>query len=180
MQRSPDAAGCEAHCCEPPVKPNDEAAKEEALDGVGIHQRRGSATRVTTKEEEYCCFNSAEEKEAAMDEKWKNRLWKTCVYAITLSMLVGLLLGLNMSWSAITAALALIVLDFKDAHPCLEKVALGLIPEREIFTQLLMGSCQDPKDFGGDVLILVSIVQPVLEEINAILVKHQLDMLKCT
>ncbi|KAI4967192.1 hypothetical protein ZWY2020_029521 [Hordeum vulgare] len=126
---APDAAGCEAHCCEPPVKPNGEAfaAKEAALDGVGIHQRRGSAARVTTKEEEYCCFNSAEEKEAAMDEEWKNRLWKTCVYAITLGMLVALLLGLNMSWSAITAALALIVLDFKDARPCLEKVSYPLL-----------------------------------------------------
>uniref|UniRef100_A0A453S3S5 Uncharacterized protein n=2 Tax=Aegilops tauschii subsp. strangulata TaxID=200361 RepID=A0A453S3S5_AEGTS len=33
-----------------------------------------------------------------------------------------------------------------------------------------MGNCQDPEDFGGDVMILVSIVQPLLEEINAILV----------
>ncbi|KAI5006328.1 hypothetical protein ZWY2020_033571 [Hordeum vulgare] len=65
---APDAAGCEAHCCEPPIKPNGEAAKEAALDGVGIHQRRGSAARVMTKEEEYCCFNSAEEKEEAMEE----------------------------------------------------------------------------------------------------------------
>ena len=56
-------------------------------------------------------------------EEWKNKLWKTCVYAITLGMLAALLLGLNMSWSAITAALALIVLDFKDARPCLEKVS---------------------------------------------------------
>ncbi|VAI63327.1 unnamed protein product [Triticum turgidum subsp. durum] len=63
----------------------------------------------------------------AMDEEWKNRLWKTCVYAITFGMLVALLLGLNMSWSAITAALALIVLDFKDARPCLEKVSYPLL-----------------------------------------------------
>ncbi|EMS68598.1 Putative transporter arsB [Triticum urartu] len=90
--------------------------------------RRGSAARVTAKEgDEYCCFNSTEEKEAAMDEEWKNRLWKTCVYAITFGMLVALLLGLNMSWSAITAALALIVLDFKDARPCLEKVSYPLL-----------------------------------------------------
>ncbi|KAF7102174.1 hypothetical protein CFC21_103355 [Triticum aestivum] len=60
------------------------------------------------------------------------------------------------------------------------RVALGLIPEREIFIQLLMGNCQDPEDFGGDVMILVSIVQPLLEEINAILVKNQLDRLKST
>ncbi|KAI4976097.1 hypothetical protein ZWY2020_049704 [Hordeum vulgare] len=62
---APDVADCEVHCCEPPVKPNDKAAKEVALDGIGIHQRRGSASRVTTKEEEYCCFNSVEKKEAA-------------------------------------------------------------------------------------------------------------------
>ncbi|VAI51727.1 unnamed protein product [Triticum turgidum subsp. durum] len=126
----PDAAGCDAHCSCEPVKPgsvNGDVAKV-APDGVGIHQRRGSAARVTAKEgDEYCCFNSTEEKEAAMDEEWKNRLWKTCVYAITFGMLVALLLGLNMSWSAITAALALIVLDFKDARPCLEKVSYPLL-----------------------------------------------------
>ncbi|KAF7110283.1 hypothetical protein CFC21_110418, partial [Triticum aestivum] len=43
------------------------------------------------------------------------------MYTITLGMLVALLLGLNMSWSAISAALTLIFLDFKDARPCLEK-----------------------------------------------------------
>ncbi|XP_061364489.1 silicon efflux transporter LSI2-like isoform X2 [Gastrolobium bilobum] len=59
--------------------------------------------------------------------KWKRVLWKCCVYAITLGMLVALLLGLNMSWTAITAALALVVLDFKDARPCLEKVSYSLL-----------------------------------------------------
>jgi Na+/H+ antiporter NhaD/arsenite permease-like protein len=61
------------------------------------------------------------------DEEWQVRLWKACVYVITAGMLVALLLGLNMSWSAITAALALIVLDFKDARPCLEKVSYPLL-----------------------------------------------------
>ncbi|EES06039.1 putative transporter arsB [Sorghum bicolor] len=60
-------------------------------------------------------------------DDWNSKVWKTCVYAITLGMLVALLLGLNMSWSAITAALALIVLDFKDARPCLEKVSYPLL-----------------------------------------------------
>ncbi|KAF7051738.1 hypothetical protein CFC21_059949 [Triticum aestivum] len=60
------------------------------------------------------------------------------------------------------------------------KVALCLIPERDIFIQLLMGSCQDPGYFGEDVMVLVSIAQPLLEEINAILVKHQLERLKST
>ncbi|KAL8148313.1 hypothetical protein AgCh_005616 [Apium graveolens] len=56
--------------------------------------------------------------------RWRRIMWKSCVYLITLGMLVGLLMGLNMSWTAVTAALALIVLDFKDARPCLEKVLL--------------------------------------------------------
>lgn len=54
--------------------------------------------------------------------EWKQIIWKTCVYMITLGMLIAMLLGLNMSWTAITAALALVVLDFKDARPSLEKV----------------------------------------------------------
>ncbi|KQJ94803.1 hypothetical protein BRADI_3g13307v3 [Brachypodium distachyon] len=56
------------------------------------------------------------------------------------------------------------------------RVALSLIPDREIFMQLLMGDCQDLEDFAGDVMILVSIVHPLLEEINAIL----LESLKST
>ncbi|KAF7063223.1 hypothetical protein CFC21_069744 [Triticum aestivum] len=44
------------------------------------------------------------------------------MYTITLGMLAPLLLGLNLSWSAISAALTLIFLDFKDARPCLEKL----------------------------------------------------------
>lgn len=57
-----------------------------------------------------------------LNAKWKGVLWKSCVYIITIGMLVALLVGLNMSWTAITAALALVVLDFKDARPSLEKV----------------------------------------------------------
>lgn len=55
-------------------------------------------------------------------KKWRRVLWKSSVYLITLGMLISLLMGLNMSWTAITAALALVVLDFKDARPSLEKV----------------------------------------------------------
>lgn len=54
--------------------------------------------------------------------KWRRIAWKCCVYLVTIGMLVALLMGLNMSWTAVTAALALVVLDFKDAQPCLEKV----------------------------------------------------------
>ncbi|XP_038685334.1 silicon efflux transporter LSI3 isoform X5 [Tripterygium wilfordii] len=59
--------------------------------------------------------------------KWKNKLWKACVYLVTVGMLIALLMGMNMSWTAITAALALMVLDFKDARPCLEKVSYSLL-----------------------------------------------------
>ncbi|CAI9092264.1 OLC1v1027458C1 [Oldenlandia corymbosa var. corymbosa] len=58
---------------------------------------------------------------------WKRLLWKTCVYLVTIGMLISLLVGLNMSWTAVTAALALVVLDFKDARPCLEKVSYSLL-----------------------------------------------------
>ena len=54
--------------------------------------------------------------------RWKKILWKSCVYLVTIGMLIALLLGLNMSWTAITAALALVVLDFRDARPSFEKV----------------------------------------------------------
>ncbi|WJX71243.1 hypothetical protein P8452_55256 [Trifolium repens] len=57
----------------------------------------------------------------------KRLLWKTCVYLITLGMLIAMLLGMNMSWTAISAALALVVLDFKDARPSLEKVSYSLL-----------------------------------------------------
>jgi len=62
------------------------------------------------------------ERKDCLSAEWKRRLWKSCVYMITLGMLIAMLLGLNMSWTAISAALALVVLDFKDARPSLEKV----------------------------------------------------------
>ncbi|GAA0171816.1 primary active transporter [Lithospermum erythrorhizon] len=60
-------------------------------------------------------------------KKWKRTLWKSCVYLITIGMLVSFLMGLNMSWTATAAALALVVLDFKDASPCLDKVSYSLL-----------------------------------------------------
>ena len=57
-----------------------------------------------------------------MTTRWKKIVWKSGVYLVTIGMLIALLLGLNMSWTAITAVLALVVLDFRDARPSLEKV----------------------------------------------------------
>ncbi|KAL3755741.1 hypothetical protein ACJRO7_002745 [Eucalyptus globulus] len=59
--------------------------------------------------------------------RYKRILWKSCVYLVTIGMLISLLMGLNMSWTAITAALALVVLEFKDAQSCLEKVSYSLL-----------------------------------------------------
>lgn len=56
-----------------------------------------------------------------------------------------------------------IVANFGERCPSFQK-------ERDILIQLLMGNCQDPEDFGEDVMILLSFVQPLLEETNAILV----------
>nr|CAB3499497.1 unnamed protein product [Digitaria exilis] len=61
------------------------------------------------------------------EKRWKVLVWKSAVYLTTLGMLVALLMGLNMSWSAITAALVLLALDFTDAQACLEKVSYSLL-----------------------------------------------------
>ena len=68
-----------------------------------------------------------EKEEGGLTKPWKRLLWKTSVYLVTLGMLIAFLIGLNMSWTALTAALALMVLDFKDTQPCLQKVAVSKI-----------------------------------------------------
>lgn len=73
-----------------------------------------------------CPTESLEEKEN-LTTRWKRLLWKSGVYLVTIGMLIALLMGLNMSWCAITAALALVVLDFTDARPSLEKVSYSLL-----------------------------------------------------
>ncbi|KAJ1295393.1 hypothetical protein BS78_01G220300 [Paspalum vaginatum] len=65
--------------------------------------------------------------DAVKEKRWKVLAWKGAVYLTTLGMLVALLMGLNMSWSAITAALVLLALDFTDAQACLEKVSYSLL-----------------------------------------------------
>jgi Na+/H+ antiporter NhaD/arsenite permease-like protein len=72
------------------------------------------------------------------EKRWKVLLWKTAVYLTTLGMLVALLMGLNMSWSAITAALVLLALDFTDAQACLEKVRQTVTLTCYDFTALVL------------------------------------------
>lgn len=73
-----------------------------------------------------CPTESLEGKEN-LTTRWKRLLWKSGVYLVTIGMLIALLMGLNMSWCTITAALALVVLDFTDARPSLEKVSYSLL-----------------------------------------------------
>ncbi|KAM0824303.1 hypothetical protein ACQ4PT_070286 [Festuca glaucescens] len=80
--------------------------------------------------EKDACFHEKEkphEEEEVKRKTWKVFVWKTAVYLTTLGMLIALLMGLNMSWSAITAALVLLALDFTDAQACLEKVSYSLL-----------------------------------------------------
>ncbi|XP_020087814.1 glycolipid transfer protein 3-like isoform X1 [Ananas comosus] len=60
------------------------------------------------------------------------------------------------------------------------RVALKLIPEREIFVDLLMGKSLCFEELTGDIKSLLSMLQPFLDEINAILKKHRFDKLKST
>ncbi|KAJ0967250.1 hypothetical protein J5N97_024167 [Dioscorea zingiberensis] len=103
------------------------SSSREATGSAVLSQRREEPTSTRRPiRREVASFQSAEEKEGSI-ERWKRLIWKTCVYLVTLGMLISLLMGLDMSWTAITAALALVVLDFKDARPCLEKVSYSLL-----------------------------------------------------
>ncbi|URE23961.1 transporter arsB [Musa troglodytarum] len=144
--RSPSLSGEFAHTCSLRCRTNSvdidapnasgiestraSSASREAAEGAGNPQREEgvSSRRVSRSFSSQRCGCRGEEaspqasepRESSM-ERWKGRIWKTCVYLGTIGMLISLLMGLNMSWTAITAALAMVVLDFRDARPCLEK-----------------------------------------------------------
>ncbi|PKA56470.1 hypothetical protein AXF42_Ash015243 [Apostasia shenzhenica] len=104
----------------------DPAKRREEVSSSSRRHVRSVISRIDTTSSS---SRVSEEREEAdhHDERWKRSLWKTSVYVVTVGMLIALLLGVNMSWSAITAALALVVVDFKDARPCLEKVSYSLL-----------------------------------------------------
>ena len=55
-------------------------------------------------------------------KEWKRKAHGVAVYLVTAGMLAALLCGLNLSWTALTASVALMVLDFRDAGSSLGKV----------------------------------------------------------
>ncbi|PKU82000.1 glycolipid transfer protein 3 [Dendrobium catenatum] len=61
------------------------------------------------------------------------------------------------------------------------KVALKLIPEKEVFSSFLMSDDeQDCNSLKDDIQMLVSLLRPLLDEINALLRKFRLDRIKST
>lgn len=107
---------------------NSDASRDTAVDG-SCQQEEGGITvkRIDVSNSHFSSQVKSVFAGKGISEKWRQTLWKICVYLVTIGMLVALLVGLNMSWTAITAALALVVLDFKDARPSLEKVSYSLL-----------------------------------------------------
>ncbi|CAJ1952828.1 unnamed protein product [Sphenostylis stenocarpa] len=106
--------------------PNSNASKEGINDTKEETIPSKNVAVVVDKSIGAHAMHSSEEKDY-MNIKWKRVLWKSCVYAITLVMLIAMLIGLNMAWTAIAAAITLVVLDFKDAGPSLDKVSYSLL-----------------------------------------------------
>ncbi|KAF3328263.1 putative transporter arsB isoform X2 [Carex littledalei] len=114
-------------------------SKEARADGAAVHTSPSIVSVEVTASRRYVRSLSNRQREVLRDdlsivddkeflgERWKMICWKVAVYLVTLGMLVALLMGLNMSWTALTAALVLVVIDFKDARPCLEKVSYSLL-----------------------------------------------------
>ncbi|XP_059629237.1 silicon efflux transporter LSI2-like [Cornus florida] len=108
---------------------NSTASKELTNDGLTQRREENFPSRMMSPMNGLTHANSVHslEEKDGLTTRWKRMLWKSCVYLVTIGMLISLLMGLNMSWTAITAALALVVLDFKDARPSLEKVSYSLL-----------------------------------------------------
>ncbi|MQM03054.1 hypothetical protein Taro_035832 [Colocasia esculenta] len=58
------------------------------------------------------------------------------------------------------------------------KVAIKLVPDRETFVNLVLGHGQDRTTLKGDIQSLVSLLQPVLNEIHTVLESFRLNQLK--
>lgn len=107
---------------------NSNASKEATTDSPSQKRNENaSSERVLSMDRSSDVLSVKSQAKETLAPKWKRLLWKSCVYLITVGMLASLLIGLDMSWTAITAALALVVLDFRDARPCLEKVSHAFI-----------------------------------------------------
>ncbi|XP_058201269.1 silicon efflux transporter LSI2-like isoform X1 [Rhododendron vialii] len=101
-----------------------------SLDSQGLNPTAGAIDQLkkrSSSREDAIPVQSMMEEEGDLANGGNRLLRKMCVYLVTVGMLAAFLVGLNMSWTAVTAALVLVVLDFKDAWPCLEKVSYSLL-----------------------------------------------------
>ncbi|KAK7380342.1 hypothetical protein VNO78_32850 [Psophocarpus tetragonolobus] len=105
---------------------NSNASKDETND-TKEETNPSKDVAIVDKPIEAHVIHSSKGKVDYLSMKWKRILWKFCVYAITLVMLIAMLLGVNMAWAAIAAAIILVVLDFKDAGPSIDKVSYSLL-----------------------------------------------------
>jgi len=60
-------------------------------------------------------------------EERRKLFLKSFAYIVTVGMVIAYMVGLNMSWTAITTAIALVVVDFRDSEPCLNTVSYSLL-----------------------------------------------------
>jgi len=60
------------------------------------------------------------------------------------------------------------------------KIALKLIPERKVFTSLLLGMGQDCSDLKDEIRRLALLLRPLLDDIHSMMAKFRLDRLKST
>lgn len=100
-----------------------------SLESQGLNPTADAIDQIknrTSSREDAVPVQSMMEVEGDLANGGNRLLRKMCVYLVTVGMLAAFLVGLNMSWTAVTAALVLMVLDFKDARPCLEKVCCPL------------------------------------------------------
>ncbi|KAL4189005.1 hypothetical protein AMTRI_Chr08g163330 [Amborella trichopoda] len=94
----------------------------------GVPARKSSMpSTVMNSLRKLCSDHSTSDETEGFLDRWEKVIRMACVYLVTIGMLVALVMGINMSWTAISAAIALVVLDFKDARPCLEKVSYSLL-----------------------------------------------------
>jgi len=97
--------------------------KKEATDNIGEQMEERFARGGVQGTMEMMTDLEPGPQQSAEESKGQLNRWKRlCIYLGTIGMLVAFRMGLNMSWTALTAALIFVILDFKDAGPCLEKV----------------------------------------------------------
>lgn len=95
----------------------------EGINRDGLDER----SLLNESEEEQALPVSETTEENSAKGSWPRVLWKTGVYVVVVGMITSYLAGFNMSWTAITSALALVVIDFKDAAQYIEQVSYILL-----------------------------------------------------